>query len=50
MRIFKLRELVRDGVLVLTNILTGYHVADILPKVLPNVLFERHRSAFLSRK
>ena len=49
-RVFKLRELVRDGVLVLTKVMTDHQVADILTKALPTLLFERHRSAFLSRK
>ena len=49
-RVFKLRELVRDGVLVLTKVMTDYQVADILTKALPALLFERHRSVFLSRK
>ena len=49
-RVFKLRELVRDGVLVLTKVVTDQQVADILTKALPALLFERHRCAFLSRK
>ena len=49
-RIFKLRELVREGILVLTKVMTDYQVADILTKALPTVSFQRHRSAFLSRK
>jgi len=49
-RVFKLRELVRDGILVLTKVATDFQVADILTKALPTSLFTRHRSAFLSRK
>ena len=33
-RVFKLRELVRDGVLVLTKVITDHQVADILTEAL----------------
>ena len=49
-RVFKLRELVRDGVLVVTKLMTDHQVADILTKALPALLFGSRRGRFLKLK
>ena len=48
-RIYRLREMTRDGIILLAKVLTEFQVADIFTKALPTILFERHRSTFLSR-
>ena len=48
-RVYRLRKMTRDGIILLSKILTEFQVADIFTKALPTILFERHRSTFLSR-
>jgi hypothetical protein len=46
-RVFRLRELVASGVLVLTKVLTTFNLADAFTKGLAGSLFTEHRRYFL---
>ena len=47
-RVYRLRELCQDGILVLVKVATDFQVADILTKGLGYLLFSRQRDTFLS--